>query len=676
MKSTLFTLALTAQLTHAADLTGLHDTSFNVDLDGGWVHRLAVQPDDKILIIGDFTEVNGVPRKTIARLGPNGQLDATFEINNLILPYSTFTSLNLAPDGKILLTGGFSNFAGVEAHNIVRLTSNGAVDSSFRLESALTGGAFPPTIYSTAFQPDGKIVIGGSFERIGRTFVKHVARLLPDGTIDRSFITTHLSNAVHSVAVQADGKILAGAYDKVMRLNTDGSLDTDFANPNRPAGGAANILLLPDGGSLISGFSDYRFNGLTTSVLRLNANGSVNPNLAALPPADNVTLLRDRQNRILVGGAPWGANNGFLIRLNPDGSRDHSLGFETRAERMRIHSAGLQSNGRIIASFSQHNLDGVTYTPSLSRFFETNATSVLFFHENHRYAMELSTNITFTLRRAGNLEPPLTVNYSTQDDSAHAGVDYVAQQGALSFAPGEREKQIQIDLIDDPSLGGPSEVEFQIRVQPVGSALDPNNTPAVAHIREADWLATIEFQWPEVAVHERNNTALAVVRRPHAFSFNGDLMVDYHTEDGTARAGVDYQATSGTMAFSGYQGPGGLLEEWPIEVPLYTNAAAGPRSFKLHLTNPRIKNGDRIWHAPLRVHAALDQNATTEFTITHTDLWLDKSRRLHSTSYSGFTLESSIDLVHWSPVYTNQYLTPFNFTDADPTKPIKFYRRR
>src|SRR5450432_3347497 len=84
-------------------------------------------------------------------------------------------------------------------------------------QSALDG--FDPNangaIRVIVVQPDGKILIGGDFTTLspnggGPVTRNNIARLNPDGTLDTAFDPNATGCAVYSIAVQADGKILAG----------------------------------------------------------------------------------------------------------------------------------------------------------------------------------------------------------------------------------------------------------------------------------------------------------------------------------------------------------------------------------------------------------------------------------------------------------------------------------
>lgn len=153
------------------------------------VSCLALQPDGKILVGGNFNTLNGQTRMRIARLHPDGSLDESF------VPASnvTISSMMLQPDGKILL-GGVSG--------LVRILSDGSIDDTF--SANLT-----ETVSSLALQADGRIIVGGSFTAIGNQVRSRIARLHSDGSLDPTF-EQNANNTVDCLALENDGKILLG----------------------------------------------------------------------------------------------------------------------------------------------------------------------------------------------------------------------------------------------------------------------------------------------------------------------------------------------------------------------------------------------------------------------------------------------------------------------------------
>jgi uncharacterized delta-60 repeat protein len=258
---------------------GRLDADFAPVADGG-VKALAIQPDGKVLVGGAFAAINGQPRNRFARLLADGTLDTVFAPN--------FTSLNpdiwavaVQPDGKILVAGSFTAIDGETHQNVARLNANGSVDSSF---AATTDGY----VLALALQPDGKIVIGGDFKSVNGVQRHDLARLNADGTLDAAF-RADTDGSVVTVALQADGKILAGGefgivtgqlHDNLVRLHPDGTVDATYtASANTFV---YTVALQADGRAIIGG-TFFQVNGVTrNSIARLNIDGTLdttfNPN--------------------------------------------------------------------------------------------------------------------------------------------------------------------------------------------------------------------------------------------------------------------------------------------------------------------------------------------------------------------------------------------------------------
>ena len=170
------------------------------------VFSVAVQSDGKILVGGDFTTLapNGggaVTRNSIARLETDGGLDQTLDLNTV---GSNVQATAVQPDGKILIGGSFTTVFGVARNNIARLNPDGTIDMAFNPDA-------DDTVNSIAVQTDGKILAGGAFLIIGGQTRNHMARLDATTGLADSF-NPNANDYVLSMAVQADGKILAGGF--------------------------------------------------------------------------------------------------------------------------------------------------------------------------------------------------------------------------------------------------------------------------------------------------------------------------------------------------------------------------------------------------------------------------------------------------------------------------------
>jgi len=222
---------------------GTLDTGFQSDVTGdyGFVSEIVLQPDGRVLIGGRFAAVNGVPRSHVARLNADGSLDLSFidpQVGDD--PYDQLNALALQPDGRVLVGGDFNIVAGVTQHFLARLNADGSLDGSFQF--ALAFGGFTD-VRAIVVQPDGKILVGGELP-LGGVSRGNVARLNADGTLDTSFLDgmsgVGLSGTyefVSTITLMPDGRVVVGGFFDmadgvprrgIARLNADGSLDTSF----------------------------------------------------------------------------------------------------------------------------------------------------------------------------------------------------------------------------------------------------------------------------------------------------------------------------------------------------------------------------------------------------------------------------------------------------------------
>ena len=323
------------------------------------VTRLALQADGKVIIGGDFTMAAGAMRNRVARLNANGTLDTSFDPGTG--PAGGFlhvTALAIQPNGKALVGGDFSSFNGISRNRLARLNADGTVDTGFvPWVGAPVNYAFQP--YTFLVQPDGKILVGGDAALSSGSDGTGLARLNPDGSFDNSFHADTLGTnrdyaAIISLALQSDGKILAGgysvksfAYYLVTRLNPNGSRDTNFPAVDGN-GTVASIALQPDGKILVaSGWND--FGGWLT---RLNTNGSVDNTFNGGSGADNAinSVLIQSNGKILVAGSftsIHGTNRNRIARLNFNGTLDASFNPGAGVGGF-VNAAALQPDGNIL----------------------------------------------------------------------------------------------------------------------------------------------------------------------------------------------------------------------------------------------------------------------------------------------------------------------------------------
>lgn len=189
---------------------GSHDPSYGADVVvSGVITAMDRSPEGRLVVGGEFDQISGVPRKHLARLDAFGHLDLTFDAGPG--PDGSVRCLARQQDGRLLVGGGFQNFAGGSRRALVRLHADGAVDASFDAKLLLSAEPAETRISSLLIQPDGGILIGGRFDRVGDHVRRNIARLLPEGRGDPEFQSDRgVDGEVLALALREDGRVVIG----------------------------------------------------------------------------------------------------------------------------------------------------------------------------------------------------------------------------------------------------------------------------------------------------------------------------------------------------------------------------------------------------------------------------------------------------------------------------------
>lgn len=136
------------------------------------------------------------------------RLDDTLNRQSALCLNSESTAGEVQPDGKLLIGGTFTTVNGTSAPRLARLLSTGLLYPGF----TLAPGGFNGTVTSMQVQPDGKILVGGDFTSYGGTAQAHLVRLLPTGGLGPSFQAAIAPAAFfNGFAMQSDGKVVVNA---------------------------------------------------------------------------------------------------------------------------------------------------------------------------------------------------------------------------------------------------------------------------------------------------------------------------------------------------------------------------------------------------------------------------------------------------------------------------------
>ena len=273
------------------------DVSFNNNLGTGFVgtiNLINILSDSAIIIGGNMSSFDG---STIANgltiLNSDGTLDASFNENLGTGFNGDVKALYVQNDDKILVGGAFTTLDGTTGipSRLLRLNSDGTLDASFN-ENLGTG--FNGNINSI-YKISDNIFLAGSFTTFdGSTIANCLTKLSSDGTLDASFnenLGTGFNSEVYSIYIQSDNKILVGgtftafdgstsAPDRLFRLNSDGTPDASF-NENLGTGFNNTIYFITGfNNDILIGGAFITLNGNTVSsrFIKLDSSGNISAN--------------------------------------------------------------------------------------------------------------------------------------------------------------------------------------------------------------------------------------------------------------------------------------------------------------------------------------------------------------------------------------------------------------
>nr|WP_294927370.1 T9SS sorting signal type C domain-containing protein [uncultured Flavobacterium sp.] len=350
---------------------GSHDTAFDTSLAAGTgiINQIVQQSDGKIIIIGSFTNYNGISTNKIARILPDGNLDTSF-LSGSGAP-TNVNCVQIQPDGKIILAGNFIKFNGIDINKIVRLNPDGSTDITFSV-----GTGFDNDIHAMALQPDGKIILGGEFTNYNGIAANRIIRLNTDGTIDSAFLSgTGLNNGiVYSIKTDASGNIMLGGsftdlyngadVNRLMLLNPDGTIKPDFAIGSGPGSASVYALANSVDGSWYIGGSFSVFDSQNQGKLaKIDANGIHDISyLSAGVGFDNSVLkvlsLPDSRTMVFGNFSKFnGTSSSKIARILPNGELDFTFNSAQAGANNTIKTAAQQLDGKMIiaGSFTTYN---------------------------------------------------------------------------------------------------------------------------------------------------------------------------------------------------------------------------------------------------------------------------------------------------------------------------------
>lgn len=348
----------TLELSFAPQITG------PASLGLATVKTIALQSDGRILVGGQFSHVNWIERQNLARLHPDGSLDAAFtaRVSSKDVPVEV-KAVRLQSNGQILVAGNFDSVNGRARTGLARLNGAGSLDLAFNPRISFA------QVDDVLVLPDGRLLICGFFSTINDVWRLGIARMNADGSLDRTFATgMELSGFARGLALQPGGWVLvrgffswlpAQSHRNLCRLDQNGALDQAFGPEFETFGFINHLVVQPDGGIFVGGDFDS-ISGLTRyGFARLRPDGTVDEDfeLAARVNGKSAQLRQTdsfavdaRGNVVLAGQLTYDLwrTKSSVSRFRPDGSMDDGFQPAQLTFGGAVRSVVLQPDGRIL----------------------------------------------------------------------------------------------------------------------------------------------------------------------------------------------------------------------------------------------------------------------------------------------------------------------------------------
>ncbi|HEX8267425.1 MAG TPA: FG-GAP-like repeat-containing protein [Pyrinomonadaceae bacterium] len=315
---------------------------------GARASAVVIQPDGKIVVVGDVLRGGSERDIALVRYNANGTPDLSFGENGRVVvaisnQNEVVNAVAIDGNGRIVVVGSIEPFDDTPITDflIVRFTPNGALDTTFGNGGAVTASqGSTDSFNAVAIQPNGRIVAAGGTSDGGLAVVMGFT---PNGVIDQSFgdlglnffdVPAMTDEQIQAIALRPNGRILVGGRGRtanasgvapnfLAELDANGSFTSDFGNQGirvystgLPAAGTDyDLTLLPDG----------RIITISDNLFRFSSSGAQE---GASYPAGGAIATRSDGKVVVTGSFETSILNGNGRRIGTAASFPDSLGSD------------------------------------------------------------------------------------------------------------------------------------------------------------------------------------------------------------------------------------------------------------------------------------------------------------------------------------------------------------
>ena len=569
------------------------------------VYAMALRPDGRIFVAGSFTTYNGDPRVGIALVNTNGSLNYGFDPlsggNGIIY------AIAIQTNGQLIVGGDFTVFQNQPVNRLVRLHANGQLDTNFNI-----GAGFDAAIRAVTIQPDGKVVVGGSFTSVNGETREYLARLNPNGSLDSSFLdnTPGGNGPVYTIAQQADGKLVIGGdftrfsgvtRNRLTRLNPDGTVDSSINFGEGANGFVAALAIQPDRKILLGGgFTEYD-GQIRKRIARIHGGSLQGSGTLEITQGDiaieettlgaeivvrrrggtfgEVSVLLTSEDLSAASSGPtpdysavttnivFPVGETFktvLVRVNDDRELETN---ELYRAYLTIPQGSLATMGdqpdtyvTIVSDDSLVEISDLNF--SINEGADSGFATI-------NLTRSFSTNSTITVRAETLL--------NTGPGSATTN-DFTPVLTTVTFLPGETNKFFIVPIITDNNPE-PNET-LRVRIFSVTGPGIIGRSEATLSIVDDDF-ASGELTIESALYHTTESAGEVTITVNRENGINGIVSVSYSAVSGTAIAGTDFTPSSGVLSFADSE------TQKTFTIPIIDNSVPNQeKTFTVVLSNP------------------------------------------------------------------------------------------
>jgi hypothetical protein len=229
------------------------------------------------------------------------------------------------------------------------------------------------------------------------------------------------------------------------------------------------------------------------------------------------------------------------------GTLDFGAGELTKSSPVTILNDGVAEGNKTFQVIISNPTGGATLGARNQAPVTINDDEMGLFFDLANYTVsESGPAATLTVRRSGPTAAAVGVSYAASDGTASAGLDYAATAGTLSLGPGVLSRTFTVPILNDTTAEGSESLVVSLSNPTGGALLGPQKTSVVT-ITDNDTAGAAQFKVSAHSVSEADTSVTIAVTRSGGTASGAS--VDFATADGTATAGSDYTAVSGTLTF-------------------------------------------------------------------------------------------------------------------------------